>query len=472
MFDRASIPDKKPLCLSEHRILTLRDGKLAILASKHTGWVIIEERDYASLTHWLSKSIKLEDTSLSQTSTLNVLWHAGLLVAQGDLSSASTIIKKKKITTLLLKVTGSCNFQCTYCYDYEAKRFKTRLSTERTVSVISEILNTQDDLNIAFHGGEPLLRFDFIKQIVEFIEKNHQHKKIKYTIQTNGSLFTQEIVDFLETKKFTVGISFDGKTYNSNKLRIGPRGSNSFDVLQHLLKNFGEFIRRRCGVLAVVSQSSINEIPDFAIWLQDQGFRSLSLAFMDATGKGLGLTHEVPSPKDAALLYARLVKLIQGGEISKINISSLVSYIDNLFSFIPRDFCNRGPCAAANEFLVLDSENKLRSCDIIYDPFFEIGDATQNPNDDTVLAAREKIGERHIWLKSFGNSCSTCALFGLCGGTCVGKAISSTGSSHTVDQVTCSIAKFIYPTILEEIANIGLDSGPLISYYRKHVLPN
>lgn len=466
---RASVPKDKPLQFSNHRTLMLRDGKLAVLSSEHTGWSIVDEVGYADLVNWLAKPVIVDDVSREEATTLEILWDTGLV----DTADISTNIFRPtssgRITTLLLKVTGSCNFKCTYCYDYDQKRFRTSLSIDRATTVIADILKHQDSLNVAFHGGEPLLRFDFIEQVVAFIDREYRGaKRVSYNIQTNGDLLNQEIIDFLDLNRFTVGISVDGYSRSSNRLRIGPRGTTSFDVLQKLLDKYGQFVRQRCGILAVASKTSIGELPDFALWLQAEGFKSLSWAFMDATGKGVGLAHEVPTPEQAVLLYRKIIELVRAGEISQLAVSGLISYLDNFFSFIPRDFCNRGPCAAANEFLVLDSENKLRSCDIIYNPFFEIGGVDQNPNDEALLVGRVKIGNRHLWLKNESNTCSTCPLFGLCGGTCVGKAIAANANSNTVDLITCNISKFLYPEILEEISELGLESSPLISYYRAH----
>jgi sulfatase maturation enzyme AslB (radical SAM superfamily) len=66
--------------------------------------------------------------------------------------------------------------------------------------------------NINFYGGEPLLSFRLIKEIVSFLEDKNQElkKKPDYTITTNGSLLTEEILQFLSKYKFHVELSFDG----------------------------------------------------------------------------------------------------------------------------------------------------------------------------------------------------------------------------------------------------------------------
>lgn len=63
---------------------------------------------------------------------------------------------------------------------------------------------------INFYGGEPLLSFKLIKETVSFLKNKEQKKGVHYTITTNGSLLTEEILQFLSEHKFSVGLSFDG----------------------------------------------------------------------------------------------------------------------------------------------------------------------------------------------------------------------------------------------------------------------
>ncbi|HZG18621.1 MAG TPA: radical SAM protein [Herbaspirillum sp.] len=458
-----------PVRLGDHRTLRLRDGNIALLSTLHTGWAILSEMDFSVLPTWLETYGHLDTLSATEQETLSVLQNAGLVDSLKSKKVFSPQPHDKKTTTVLVKVTGSCNLRCSYCYDYESTRFHQKISLDRTKSVLSSILENQDALNIAFHGGEPLLRPDFIRDIISFLEAEYKDEKsLRYSLQTNGALLSADIVRFLKEKKFNVGISVDGFSRRSNQHRMMSNGKSSFDIFQRLIADFGDFIKSDCGILSVISRSSINEIPEFCIWLQELGISGYSMAFMDATGRGHNLKHEIPTPIEAVNLLSSIVRLIRSGELSSLNVSLVTSAIDNLFNFQPRDFCNRGPCAAANEFVVLDAEGALRSCDIIYHPIFKIGDISSLPKEDSVFASRSWVSDRHIWLRDQGNECSTCSLFGLCGGTCAGKAISSTGEVNSIDAVTCAVSKYLYREILEEISERGVEGAPLVLYYLRH----
>ncbi|HLE86297.1 MAG TPA: radical SAM protein [Candidatus Brocadiaceae bacterium] len=98
--------------------------------------------------------------------------------------------------SLLIKMTGECNFKCAYCYDFSPQREKNHISAERIIATIDQIISKTKKLNITFHGGEPLLRFTVIKEVVNYCTRKFTDKKIRYALQTNGSLFNKEIVEF------------------------------------------------------------------------------------------------------------------------------------------------------------------------------------------------------------------------------------------------------------------------------------
>jgi uncharacterized protein len=78
--------------------------------------------------------------------------------------------------------------------------------------------------------------------------------------------------------------------------------------------------------------------------------------------------------------------------------------------------------------------------------------------------ARSLVEERHHRLGSVGQ-CKTCPLFGLCGGTCVAKAIASNGVADSVDPIECAISKFIYPFMIDEYMK---PTSRIVEYYRYH----
>jgi len=265
-----------------------------------------------------------------------------------------------------------------------------------------------------------------------------------------------------------VGIGLHGAASEATGLRMGRRRDSVADHGTGLMRDPSSFVRERCGFVAVASHTSAPHLAEFAMWLQDFGVSGLTLTFLDLVGRGAGLNHERLAPEEAVALVATFVDMVGDGSIEDLDVKTLTSRINNLFTLVGRDLCHKGPCGASGEFLVLDSTGGYRSCDCIYDPYFEL-DADPPGNGTVPTAGHRKrlaIVDRTDKLRTTGTQCSSCALFGLCGGTCVAKAIAHTGNAVSVDPVECALSKFFYPLLLNEFAKAG--TMPLFDYFNRH----
>lgn len=440
---------------------------MAVLADRSTGWCVLTHAEYDALALHLADGTRTLQTT-ENPHAVHALWEAGLLLADGRPHPDTKRVRQPWPDALLLKLTGACNFDCTYCYDYEPKRFKARLAQERIEELVSFLLARQEGLALIFHGGEPLLRFESIERTVEFaLREAGDSKRISFSVQTNGSLLTDEMVDFLVRHDFSIGISLDGVTEKTNRLREVRRGRTALGVVHDLLERHPDLLRTRCGFLAVVSRTSAPGITDLALWLQDQGIQGLAISFLDLTGRGADLHEERLEPEEAVDVYRRMIDLVRDGSLEELCFKSLTGRIQNMFTFQPRDLCHKGPCGAGNEFMVVDAYGTLRSCDCIYHPFFELkatGGGVVPHNH--VEPARLAVVDRHTALRDGSSECGTCSLFGLCGGTCVAKAIAHHGTPQSVDPIECAISKYLYPELLQEFADGG--EMPLFAYYQRH----
>jgi uncharacterized protein len=455
------------LSFASHRLLPLRDNDVAVLADESTGWCVLRRDEYEAIAAHLADDGQTLETT-DDPAALLALWEAGLLLADGRPHPHTKQVRQPWPDALLLKLTGACNFDCTYCYDYEPKRFKARLSQERIEELVSFLLARQKGLALIFHGGEPLLRFEAIEKTVTFaLREAGPDKRVSFSIQTNGSLLNDEIVDFLIRHEFSIGISLDGVSEAANTLRAVRRGRSALTVVHDLLERYPDLLRTRCGFLAVVSRTSAPGIPELALWLQSQGIQGLAISFLDLTGRGATLHDERLQPQEAVDVYRRMVALVREGSLTDLCFKSLTGRIQSMFTFQPRDLCHKGPCGAGSEFLVVDAFGQLRSCDCIYHSFFELKATEGNvvPHNH-VEPARLAIIDRHASLRDGAGECGTCSLFGLCGGTCVAKAIAHHGTPQSVDPIECAVSKYLYPELLQEFATGG--EMPLFAYYQRH----
>ncbi|HVP91308.1 MAG TPA: radical SAM protein, partial [Terriglobales bacterium] len=134
---------------------------------------------------------------------------------------------------LTFVLTDDCNFRCSYCYQ---KRGRTRLDPEaakRAFDLFQPFLGPECSVN--FYGGEPLLAAGTMVDLVRHIGSRAAGRKTKitYSVATNGSLLTGGLLDFLESHRFTVLLSFDGYAQDEARRRgsFGP----TVAVLRELL---------------------------------------------------------------------------------------------------------------------------------------------------------------------------------------------------------------------------------------------
>ena len=152
---------------------------------------------------------------------------------------------------LLAKPSGPiCNLDCEYCFFlskealYPGDRF--RMSDELLETYIVQLLQSHatPEVTIAWQGGEPtLMGVDFFRRAVELAERHRRpDQRLSHTIQTNGTLLTDEWCELLVDHGFLVGISIDGPPELHDRYRVDKRGRPTFDKVMrglNLLERHG-----------------------------------------------------------------------------------------------------------------------------------------------------------------------------------------------------------------------------------------
>jgi sulfatase maturation enzyme AslB (radical SAM superfamily) len=122
-----------------------------------------------------------------------------------------------KFSQLAFIVTDDCNFNCSYCPQMKEKKYMKHSTIEKAIAFFYPFL--KEETSISFCGGEPLLAFDKIKHAVSLLlEKNKGgEKKFSFFLTTNGSLVTDEMLEFFDGHHFDVLLSFDGLAQDIRK---------------------------------------------------------------------------------------------------------------------------------------------------------------------------------------------------------------------------------------------------------------
>ena len=186
----------------------------------------------------------LADHHPTELSRLEVVYFEGNVYTLED-------FWQKTAALLTLGVTERCNLNCSYCC-YGGKFKEHRSHSNRSMSfeiaqkAIDSYLGNEvigDGIYpISFYGGEPLLEFDLVRQIVEYAEVRSKSlgKQIHFSVTTNGTLLREQIIDYLVEHHFIILVSFDGPKQMHDRYRVFAGGAGSFDTVYGNLKRFVE----------------------------------------------------------------------------------------------------------------------------------------------------------------------------------------------------------------------------------------
>lgn len=156
-------------------------------------------------------------------------------------------MKFAPMRNFICKIASRCNLDCDYCYVYHHvdqswRKQPVRMSLETAAQIGRRVHEHAVNhgltvVDVTLHGGEPfLLGLDYIDQLCSTITKHAQTTKVQFHSQTNGSLFTQETLDFCRKWNIKLGVSCDGPRSATDLHRFDHQGRSSFDRLNAALE--------------------------------------------------------------------------------------------------------------------------------------------------------------------------------------------------------------------------------------------
>ncbi len=177
-----------------------------------------------------------------------------------------------------LFVTQQCNLACDYCYIDKKKTVMPLPTAEKIMEFVFAHAAKDENIEIGFFGGEPLLEFDRIKEITDMIHrhKSFDAKRVNISIVTNGTIFSEEIAEFLKEKKIVLCVSCDGPAAVQDVHRHFPNGAGSSALVE---KNLREALKwfPLIPVNAVYSPENIASLPAIVDYLVSLGVVNIYL---------------------------------------------------------------------------------------------------------------------------------------------------------------------------------------------------
>jgi uncharacterized protein len=335
------------------------------------------------------------------------------------------------LATLVLNVTNKCNLSCTYCYEYgedkigagQGQNGKARMDDKTARDSIDFLMRSSGDrpqVSITFFGGETLLNFDAIRAATEYAEQQAQlhAKRVHYSLTTNATLLTDEIVDFLTTHRFGITVSIDGDQGEQDRHRTFKSGKGSFDVIEprirHLLATNRERKGRAIGARVTVTAGATPVVDTYRYLTEDLGFDEVGFAPVTA-----GLEREWALGEKG---YQRLLR--EFGELADDYVGAAVtgrahgfSNLGDLVRELHQGVNKAHPCGAGLGLLGVSTEGELGLCHRFVESDSHSVGSVQDGVDQAARTAF--LEQAHVDNKT---DCTQCFARPLCAGGCYHEA--------------------------------------------------
>ena len=196
-----------------------------------------------------------------------------------DFKKRPTVVK-----ALCLHIAHDCNLACRYCFagegEYHGRRaLMTPEVGKRALDFLVENSGDRVNLEVDFFGGEPLMNWETVKELVEYGRslEEPKHKKFRFTLTTNGVLLNDEVMEFANREMANIVLSIDGRREVNDKMRPFRGGQGSYD---QILPKFLKVAESRGQTAYYVRGTFTRNNLDFAedvLHLADLGFRQISV---------------------------------------------------------------------------------------------------------------------------------------------------------------------------------------------------
>ena len=352
-----------------------------------------------------------------------------------DFKKRQTVVK-----ALCLHIAHDCNLACKYCFAEEGEYHGRRalMSFEVGKKALDFLITNSGNrvnLEVDFFGGEPLMNWDVVKQLVEYGRSREKecNKKFRFTITTNGVLLNDEIMDFCNREMSNVVLSLDGRKEVNDRMRPFRNGSGSYDLIVPKFQKFAEsrgtkdyFVR---GTFTRNNLDFSKDVLHFA----DLGFKKLSIEPVVADPKEPYSIREEDLPKIMEE-YDRLAKEFIKREKEGRGFQFFHFMID----------LNQGPCVAkrlsgcgsGTEYLAVTPWGDFYPChQFVGMEDFLLGNVDEGITNTKV---RDEFKLCNVYARE---KCRDCFARFYCSGGCAANAYNFSGDITGAYEIGCAMQK-------------------------------
>ena len=350
----------------------------------------------------------------------------------------ATVAPYSRPLYVMAKPAGaSCNLHCTYCYYLEKKHLSAEgkgvcvMSDDMLETYIRQYIESQrmPEVSFTWHGGEPLMRpLSFYRRALSLQHYYGRGMHIENSIQTNGTLLTDEWCAFFRENNFLVGISIDGPQPVHDAFRRGRRGQPSFRQVMkgiELLQKHGV----EWNAMAVVNSINVGQPIEFYRFFKEIGCRylqftpvvertrreggSMRLAAVDDTEDCQLAAFSVDGPSWGRFLCEVFDQWVRH-DVGEIFVQMFDSTLANWMGMTPGLCTLAAECGHAG---VLEANGDVYACDHFVFPAYRLGNIRSHTLVEMMYSPRQQAFGRAKY-EALPGQCRSCDYLFACHGEC------------------------------------------------------
>ena len=366
---------------------------------------------------------------------------AGKLFTPDTFAPMAGKLKQKTsgvVKALCIHIAHSCNLNCAYCFASQGKYQGERalMSFEVGKQALDFLIANSKgrrNLEVDFFGGEPLMNFDVVKQLVAYARSVEKEagKNFRFTLTTNGMLIDDDVIEFANKEMSNVVLSLDGRKEIHDRYRVDYAGRGSWE---RIVPKFQKLVEARGGKNYYMRGTFTHANPDFLEDIKvmlDLGFTELSMEpVVCAPDDPSALTEEdLVIVKDQ---YEKLAQLMLERRKEGRTFTFYHYMID--LKGGPCIYKRVSGCGSGTEYMAVTPWGDLYPChQFVGDEKFKLGDIW---NGVTNTEIQSQFADCNVYARP---ECADCWAKLYCSGGCAANAYHATGAITGVYKSGCEL---------------------------------
>jgi uncharacterized protein len=350
-------------------------------------------------------------------------------------------VKEFPLSTMVLTVNTGCNLSCSYCYkeDLATPDRGEKMEFETAVKAFELLLERSGDrkrVNLVFFGGEPLTNMALIRQVVEYAQARgvQTGKTIDFSLTTNATLLTPQIIDYLDRHRFGVTISMDGPKALHDKHRRTVGGKGSYDVVARKARMLLERYRSRPVGARVTLTHGVTDVVLIHHHLKHElGF--FEVGFSPVTSGDISAFNLTTQELQGVFTGMKVLGEIYVQEALEGRNTGF-SNMHQLMTDLAEGTKKSVPCGAGVGMLAVDKDGGLNLCHRFTGSKFEtFGDVDTGIDEGRLGAFVEAAQDKA------SRACGSCRIRNICAGGCYHESYARFEDPHSPVYHYCDLMR-------------------------------